>query len=597
MSLISGDIDNFFSRMGDSVSIGDHCECLVKAAALVAFPSNENWKFFTQYRPRYLNNNIGENGLSRDKFDLLAAKFDQDTISKALVIQVTKYRDKENTQEESNKNYEALETLEEFYFLGSRTRFGENQVVGLPKDTLFGNIVFGNRRMTRKWIPTQQEISLDFVIYPSYEKPGSSIKPNCGWENALRELSSKCDNNSEKMIQELQSIISRNEGILGKVGGQIRKRFDKLISEDFPMNPTATEIFKCRHEYRKTHRYISDSRFLEKQISERGLPSKNFKLKQSLLSKSGVEYPDEWTEIMDNITEKMAEKRPHVSSGMELYNTGFVDKCINLLLEENHTLLISEFNENNDSFRKAKRLILLRIANLPIEEIHKFGVNEQNYATIELPISSVKNILQQFSFALKRMFARLENSKSLLLRKSRSRVFQGIRYDAVNGTSMMPCKWVLEHLFKQNNLTRYVGKTKIRPSSFVEGVLDRKIHVGLQVFGDLNISDVRGHAYSMRPQINLGIGNRSFFIQTKPVANEENRRAKEEGCKVWTSRFEVENKLLCPRKVAYTQDDYWIYVDGDWNNKDILERMVECGIRVFLDPFTLIKELLEITNN
>ena len=45
MSLISGDTDNFFSRMGDSVSIGDHCECLVKAAALVAFPSNENWKF------------------------------------------------------------------------------------------------------------------------------------------------------------------------------------------------------------------------------------------------------------------------------------------------------------------------------------------------------------------------------------------------------------------------------------------------------------------------------------------------------------------------------------------------------------------------
>ena len=184
--------------MGESVSIGDHCECLVKAAAMVAFPSNQNWKFFTQYRPRFVDKNIGENGLSRDKFDLLAAKFQGETISKAIVMQVTKYRDKEKTQEESNKNYEALETLEEFYFLGSRTRFGESQVVGLPKDTLFGNIVFGNRRMTRKWIPTQQEISLDFVIYPSYEQPGSSIKPACGWEIALRDLWNKCNANSER---------------------------------------------------------------------------------------------------------------------------------------------------------------------------------------------------------------------------------------------------------------------------------------------------------------------------------------------------------------------------------------------------------------
>ena len=299
---------------------------------------------------------------------------------------------------------------------------------------------------------------------------------------------------------------------------------------------------------------------------------------------------------MENITEKMAKKRPHVSSGMELFKAGFVDKCIDLILEQKHTVLIGEFNDNCDSLRKAKRLILLRIANLPIEEIHKFGVNEQNYATVELPISSVEKILQEFSLALNRMFVRLENSKSLLLRKSRSRVFQGIRYDAVNGTSMMPCKWVLEHLFKQNNLTKYVGKTKTRPSSFVEGVLNKNIHGGLQVFGDLNIRDVIGHAYSMRPQINLGIGNRSIFIQTKPVADEENRRAKEEGCKVWTSRFEVKNKLLCPRNVIYTPDDYWIYVDGDWKNKDILERMVECGIRVFLDPFTLIRELNKITN-
>ena len=146
-------------------------------------------------------------------------------------------------------------------------------MVGLPKDTLFGNIVFGNRRMTRKWIPTQQEVSLDFVIYPSYEKPGTLIKPNCGWEVALRELWNKCGGDSQKMIEKLQSIITRNEGILGKVGGQIRKRFDKLISEDFPMNPTASDIFKTRHEYRKTDRYKSDSEFLEKQISETGLPS------------------------------------------------------------------------------------------------------------------------------------------------------------------------------------------------------------------------------------------------------------------------------------------------------------------------------------
>jgi len=293
----------------------------------------------------------------------------------------------------------------------------------------------------------------------------------------------------------------------------------------------------------------------------------------------------------------MAKKRPHVSSGMELYNTGFVDKCINLLLKEEYTILIDEFNETNDSLRKAKRLILLRIANLPIEEIHRFGVNEQNYATIELPISTVRQILQNFSSELKRMVVRLENSKSLLLRRSRSRVFQGIRYDAVNGTSMMPCKWVLEHLFKENNLTKYVGKTKNRPSSFVEGVLDKKIHQGLQVFGDLNINDVRGHAYSMRPQIKLGIGKRSFFIQTKPVVNEGNRRAKEEGCKVWTSRLKVKNSPLCPIKTVYTEDDYWIYVDGDWKNKDILDRMVECGLRVFLDPFSLSKELVKITNN
>ena len=162
------------------------------------------------------------------------------------------------------------------------------------------------------------------------------------------------------------------------------------------MNPSATEIFKARHEYRKTSRYMSDSEFLKKQISERGLPSENFKLKQSLLSKSFEEYPAEWAEIMGHITEEMAKKRPHVSSGMELYNTGFVDKCINLLLEEEYTILIDEFNETNDSLRKAKRLILLRIANLPIEEIHRFGVNEQNYATIELPISTVRQILQKF---------------------------------------------------------------------------------------------------------------------------------------------------------------------------------------------------------
>jgi hypothetical protein len=597
MSLISGDSDNFFSRMGESVSIGDHCECLVKAAAMVAFPSNQNWKFFTQYRPRYVDKNIGEDGLSRDKFDLLAAKFQGERISKAIVMQVTKYRDKEKTQEESNKNYEALETLEEFYFLGSRTRFGENQVVGLPKDTLFGNIVFGNRRMTRKWIPTQQEISLDFVIYPSYEQSGSSIKPACGWEVALRNLWNKCNANSEKMINELQSIISRNECILGEVGNQIRKRFEKLLSEDLPMNPSATEVFKARHEYRKTSRYASDYEFLGAQISEKGLPSERFKLKQSLLSKSFKEYPAGWADIMKNITEVMAKKRPHVSLGMELYNTGFVDNCIDLLLEEDFTTLVGEFNETNESIRKAKRLILLRVANLPIEELHQFGVNEQNYGTIELSSSIVRQMLQIFSSKLKRMIVDLAYTNKMVKRKSRSRVFQGIRYDAVNGTSMMPCKWVLEYLFRKNNLTRYVGKTKKSPSSFVEEVLDKKIHQELQVFGDLEIEDVRGHAYSMRPQIKLGINNRSIFIQTKPVMNEGNRRAKEEGCKVWTSRFEVKTNLLCSRKTVFTNEDYWIYVDGDWKNRDILDRMVECGIRVFLDPFALSKELIRITNN
>ena len=147
--------------------------------------------------------------------------------------------------------------------------------------------------MTRKWIPTQQEISLDFVIYPSYEQPGSSIKPACGWEIALRDLWNKCNANSEKMIEELQSIINRNECILGKIGGQIRKRFEKLLSENLPMNPSATEIFKARYDYRKTSRYLSDSEFLETQISENGLPFRKFKLKQSLLSKSYKEYPPE----------------------------------------------------------------------------------------------------------------------------------------------------------------------------------------------------------------------------------------------------------------------------------------------------------------
>ena len=35
-------------------------------------------------------------------------------------------------------------------------------------------------------------------------------------------------------------------------------------------------------------------------------------------------------------------------------------------------------------------------------------------------------------------------------------------------------------------------------------------------------------------------------------------------------QVEVKNKLLYLRNVIYTPDDYWIYVDGDWKNKDIL---------------------------
>jgi hypothetical protein len=34
-----------------------------------------------------------------------------------------------------------------------------------------------------------------------------------------------------------------------------------------------------------------------------------------------------------------------------------------------------------------------------------------------------------------------------------------------------------------------------------------------------------------------------------------------------------------------------MWVDGDWSHRDNLERLVECGWRVYLDPFTLVEDL------
>lgn len=594
MSLISGDDQSFFSRMGKSVEIGDHCESLVHAAATLAFPKSEGWHTIRQFRPKYNDSSIGEEGLSRDKFDLLIFQQEEkkDSISNAIVVQVTKYRDLKETEEESNKNYEALETLEEFYFLGSRTRSNPNEVLGLPGTTLFGNICFGNRRMTRKWIPTQQELSLDFLIYPCYGQRGIDALPDCGWEAELLDFWIQSDKDPNQMIAILQSEITNKISVTGIIGSRITKYFEKLMKDKLPMNPIATSIFQARSKYRQTERYRRDVEFLMSQIEAGGMPASRFKLKKELISGSDSDYPDEWDKIMKEITRKLAIKRPHVHRGFEMYSDGTMKNYLSALEENDFDYLITEFNSSDLDRRKATRLALLRIANLPIEDLHQMGANEQNYTTISLSEKDTRSIIKIISERLQTE----QNGENKDIKKSNrlamNRVFQGIRYDAVNGTSMVPCKWALEYLIKESGLPKF--KAVKSPESFIIDVIDSKNHEELQVFNDMSIKEVIGSAYKMRPQFKFEVDGQSIFIQTKPVDGEQNRRAKEEGCKVWTC---FSKAILNQDGSSYhsgIKDNYWIYIDGEWNQIDILLRMIECGIRVYLSPFSVIENLKNV---
>lgn len=592
-SVISG--SGFHGARGDSVHTGDLFEALTKACAELAFPASENWRVVHQYTPQYSDADVP------DVFDLgiFRVTNGSQTADRALVLEVTHWKDEESVSEEPNKSYKAIETLEEFSFLGSRTRVPDSTVRGLPQDTAFGDVIFGNRRYVRKWIPTQYELFLDFVSYPSYEYLDSEpTDPDTGIKQALLEAYEPFDD-IVKFVTWLKNRLQNNSNseIIDIVGGRLLERFEQFKQDGFPLSPLGSAEYRARHDYRDTDEYRKNMDFLDNQITSGGLPADRFGLKAAW-TKIGTgdadveQFDQEWQPLLRAVLNKTAEEIPEVEAGREIVdNAESVLPQIRDLCESGDIDDLAEYwNHPEETQRIAYRNALRALYQRPVDDFYEeLGVTEQNFSSEVFDPSVTQCILEQIADQI--ALNASGSSTSEWVRTGRQLIERSVDYQAVNGTNSTPTNWTLSHLIEESSL-QFGDQvdTRGRWYSYIKDVPYDEFVDRLITFRDAE--DMWRPTFA-RAEFSFENGDSAVYIKSKPTRNEEGRRAREEGGKGWFGKLNlpVENDHIEPE---YSDDEWWMWVDGEWGHRDNLERLVECGWRVYLDPFTLVEDLESI---
>lgn len=590
-SVIGG--GGFHGARGDSVRAGDLFEALTKACVELAFPSDEDWRIVHQYAPQYADADVP------DVFDLGVFKVPAgaQTAERALVLEVTHWKDETDVSEEPNKSYKAIETLEEFSFLGSRTRVDDPTTRGLPRDTAFGDVIFGNRRYVRKWIPTQYELFLDFVAYPSYEYGDSEpTDPDVGIKRALLDAYEPFDDTVE-FAAWLQARLAdaSEDGVIDLVGGRLLDRLAAFERDGFPLSPLGSAEYRARRAYRDTDEYRANLSFLDDQIASGGLPSDRFGLKAAWgrigAGDADVETFDErWRPLLRAVIRKAGEEIPEVEAGREIVADAetFFPRLRTLCEAGDVAGLAEYWNHSDETRRVAYRNALRALYRRPVDDFYdEPGVTEQNFSSAVFDDDVTRRVLERMATGIASNAA--GRSEDEWVRTARRLVERSVDYQAVNGTNSTPTNWALAHLIAESSL-RLGGRvdTGGRWYSHIKDVPYDEFADRLVTFRDAE--DMWRDTFA-QAEFSLD-GDRSVYVKSKPTTNEEGRRAREEGGKGWFGKLNlpVEDGELAP---SYSDDEWWMWVDGDWSRRDNLERLVECGWRVYLDPVTLVDHLSE----
>ena len=593
-SVISG--SGFHGARGDSIRAGDLFEALTKACAEIVFPASEGWTVVPQYGPQYEDADVP------DVFDLGIFKVTDDgqEAERALVLEVTHWKDEENVSEEPNKSYKAIETLEEFSFLGSRTRIPDPAVRGLPEDTAFGDVIFGNRRYVRKWIPTQYELFLDFVSYPSYDYHDSEpTDPDVGIKQALLDAYEPHDGIFE-FITWLKNRLqdgSKDE-IIDLVGDRLVERLAEFERNGLPLSPLGTAEYRARHGYRNTDEYQANIEFLDEQIHSGGLPADRFGLK-SAWSRIGTgdadveQFDERWQPLLRAVIHKAAEEIPEVEAGREIVENAetFLPKVRNLCEAADLDGLKEYWDHPDETQRIAYRNALRALYQQPVDDFYdESGVTEQNFSSKRFDDDVTRRILDQMVTQIASNASGRSTEEWVSV--GRRLVERSVHYQAINGTNSTPTNWSLNHLIEESSL--HLGGTVDtggRWYSYIKDVPYDEFADRLITFKDAE--DMWRPTFAQAEFSLDGDDGNSVYVKSKPTKNEEGRRAREEGGKGWFGKLDlpVEDGDVTP---SYSDDEWWMWVDGDWSHRDNLERLVECGWRVYLDPVTLVEDLEDV---
>jgi len=559
---------------------------LVQAAAELAFPKQEGWIVLRQFEPQFSSATVV------DTFDIgiFLRPDSKGAAKKALILQVTQWPDMPKVKEEPNKSYEVHETLEEITYLGSRVRGDAPTCINLPKESAFGNIVFGNRRYVRKWIPLHFNLFLDFVSYPSYRNEDGQIQT--GLYDDLERLAADADDDEALLSRLKEEVQENNGGAVAGAGNRLWKQFFRYKTQDLPLSKLATLEYQAREKYRKSDRFKSDINFLKTQIAKGGLPASRFKLKDTFLDTES-QAPLEWKQIIDAIRVRAAEEIPEVNVGRRLLEDAYslLPLILKACQDKDQSTLLDLWNHVDSPHRVAYREIMLHLLGGATDDFYNSVVTEQTFSRKVFDSRITNSILARIMEGIaKNAPASAELRKWIQAKKTE--IGKAFEYMAVNGTKNTPTKWALDHLLRAKpGLKKKVKTGGTWPTYTFDAVESEMLE---KYRKSLGISPMGIRRTSLRAEF-THLGAVYTHLKSKPTSQESGRRAKEEGNKGWLGRMVIERRSREDYSFRFSDRNLWIWVDGNWSDPLHLERLVECGWRVYLDPRDMITDLASLS--
>lgn len=578
--------EGFHHRRGRSVKRGEACEMLVQAAAELAFPEQEGWIVLRQFEPQFSSATVV------DTFDIgiFLRPDPKGAVKKALILQVTQWADRPKVEEEPNKSYEVHETLEEITYLGSRVRVDAPTCINFPKESAFGNIAFGNRRYVRKWIPLHFSLFLDFVSYPSYRNEDGQIQT--GLYDDLDRLAADVDDD-EAFLSRLKEEVRKNDGgTAAAAGNRLWKQFSQYKSQDLPLSRLATLEYQAREKYRESDRFKSDIKFLKTQIAKGGLPASRFKLKDTFLDTESP-VPLEWKHVIDAIRARAAEEIPEVNVGRRLLEAAYslLPRILMACQDKDQSAILGLWNHADLPHRVAYREIMLHLSEGATDDFYDGVVTEQTFSRKVFDSRTTNRVLTRI---MKCVTENAPASADLRnwIRAKKEEIGKAFEYMAVNGTKNTPTKWTLDHLLRtQPSLRKKVKTGGTWPTCTFDAVEPEVLEKYAKSLG-ITLMGIR--RTSLRAEF-THLGEVYTHLKSKPTSQEAGRRAKEEGNKGWLGRIVIERRSKYDYSIHFSDRNLWIWVDGNWSDPLHLERLVECGWRVYLNPRDMITDFASLS--